>query len=152
MGMIVGIAIGAAVLLGGTIMVAHEFMFILDRVRTNAPVARDSVKAPTPPRPRRALAARSIRAKGAMENHLIHLAQLFAALVCGLALWRGDRPARLVGLAYGTGFAIALLAFNGAGRMSRSCRSCSMRRSWRCLSGCRCAGGVSGSPWRPPAC
>ena len=49
--MIVGIAIGAAVLLGGTIMVAHEFMFILDRVRTNAPVARDSVKAPTPPAP-----------------------------------------------------------------------------------------------------
>lgn len=48
-----------------------------------------------------------------MENHLIHLAQLFAALVCGLALWRGDRPARLVGLAYGAGFAIALLAFNG---------------------------------------
>jgi hypothetical protein len=33
--MIVGIAIGATVMLGGTIMVAHEFMVILDRVRGN---------------------------------------------------------------------------------------------------------------------
>jgi hypothetical protein len=50
--MIVGIAIGSAVLLGGTIMVAHEFMFILDRVRSNdAPLAGDSVKAAKPPAP-----------------------------------------------------------------------------------------------------
>ena len=49
--MIVGIAIGSAILLGGTIMVAHEFMFILDRVRTNAPMPRDSVKAARPPAP-----------------------------------------------------------------------------------------------------
>jgi hypothetical protein len=48
-----------------------------------------------------------------LENHLIHMAQLFAALVCGLAVWRGDRPARWVGLAYGGAFALGFVAFNG---------------------------------------
>jgi cell shape-determining protein MreD len=48
-----------------------------------------------------------------MERDLIRLAQVIAVLVIVLAVWRGDRPTRLVGLVYGAGFGFSFFAFNG---------------------------------------